>query len=137
MKILGKVPYYRLCGLKEFRMVEGWRFAVSCDGDVLDFNSYGVGKVRPMKQCDNGKGYMFVRLGGRYRYVHRLVAKAFLPNPNGCNEIDHIDTVRGNNRVENLRWVTHKENCNNPKSLKHYSERRRRRRSVLDIPPLF
>ena len=99
MKILAKVPYYRLCGLKEFRMVEGGRFAVSCDGEVLDFNSYGTGKVRPMKQCDNGKGYMFVRLDGRYRYVHRLVAKAFLPNPNGCSEIDHMRCSAIKNRT--------------------------------------
>jgi hypothetical protein len=46
--------------------------------------------------------------------VHRLVAQAFIPNPDNKSEIDHINTDRTDNRVENLQWVTRKENCNNP-----------------------
>ena len=46
--------------------------------------------------------------------IHRLVAEAFLPNPLGLRDVDHIDGNKSNNRVENLRWVSHKENCNNP-----------------------
>ena len=46
--------------------------------------------------------------------IHRLVAEAFLPKPLGATEVDHIDGNKSNNRVENLRWVTHKENTNNP-----------------------
>lgn len=52
-------------------------------------------------------------------YVHRLVAESFIPNVNNKPEIDHINTVRHDNRVENLRWVTRKENRNNPISLEH------------------
>ena len=47
-------------------------------------------------------------------YVHRLVAEAFIPNPLGLKDVDHIDGNKSNSRVENLRWVSHKENCNNP-----------------------
>ena len=60
-------------------------------------------------------------------YVHRAVAELFIPNPENKPHIDHINTVRTDNRVENLRWVTHKENCNNPLTLKHISESSRGR----------
>lgn len=43
-------------------------------------------------------------------YVHRLVAQAFIPNPLGLRDVDHIDGNPTNNVVENLRWVSHKEN---------------------------
>lgn len=49
--------------------------------------------------------------------LHRLVAQEFIPNPDNLTEIDHIDGNPENNSVENLRWVTHKQNCNNPITL--------------------
>ena len=50
-------------------------------------------------------------------YVHRLVAETFLSNPDNKPEIDHINTNYLDNRVENLRFVTHTENMNNPESV--------------------
>lgn len=47
-------------------------------------------------------------------YVHRLVAEAFIPNERNKPCIDHIDADRTNNITSNLRWVTYKENNNNP-----------------------
>ena len=52
-------------------------------------------------------------------YIHRLVAESFIPNFYNKPEVDHINTVRIDNRVENLRWVTRKENMNNHLSLEH------------------
>ena len=46
-------------------------------------------------------------------HVHRAVAELFIPNPENKPEVDHINTDRHDNRAENLRWVTKKENANN------------------------
>jgi hypothetical protein len=45
--------------------------------------------------------------------LHRLLAKAFIPNPENKPEVDHINTNRADCNLKNLRWVTHKENNNN------------------------
>lgn len=59
-------------------------------------------------------------------YIHRAVAELFIPNPENKPQVDHIDTNIHNNRFDNLRWVTHKENCNNPLTRKHNSEAQNR-----------
>lgn len=73
---------------------------------------------------DNG-GYEYVTFTRNSKSkkfkVHRLVGEAFIPNPENKPQIDHIDTIRTNNKVENLRWVTRSENNLNPITLKRYS----------------
>ena len=56
------------------------------------------------------------------RQVSRLVAAAFIPNPENKPCIDHIDGDRTNNHADNLRWVTYLENNNNPITKKRLSE---------------
>jgi hypothetical protein len=67
-----------------------------------------------LKDKDNGKGYRVLDLykeGKRYcKKKHRLVAEAFIPNPDNKPEVNHIDTDKTNNYATNLEWVTGKEN---------------------------
>ena len=69
----------------------------------------------------NKGGYLRVHLRkDNYSYtplIHRLVAQAFLPNPNNKPQIDHINTNKTDNRVCNLRWTTASENMKNPITL--------------------
>lgn len=64
--------------------------------------------------CKNGKSH-------KHGLVHRLVAQAFIPNPENKPNIDHLDCNPLNNCVNNIRWCTQKENCRNPLTRKHIS----------------
>lgn len=121
--ILKEIPYYRLCNLTEWRIVKGNpRYAVSCNGEVLNWNWKRTGKPRICSPSDNGKGYLILSINRVPTLVHRLVADAFIPNPQHKPEVDHIDINRQNNCAWNLRWTTAKENQNNPSTIKKMSE---------------
>ena len=63
---------------------------------------------------DNGSGYKRVKLWrnkqSEMKYRHRLVAETFIPNPNNLPEVNHIDSNRSNNHIDNLEWVSRKQN---------------------------
>ena len=108
-------------------------YAVSENGVVKSLDRYFQNqgtthhkKERLLKQNTNHTGHKVVVLckdGKTYpRFVHRLVAEAFIPNPDNKPVVDHIDTNPSNNSVDNLRWVTTRENCMNPLTRVHNSE---------------
>lgn len=103
---------------EEWRDVVGYEglYQVSNIGRVKRLKGYGCKLSRILKPCKNHFGYIDVSLckdgKEQKKKVHRLVAAAFIQNPDNKPEIDHIDGTRDNNRADNLRWVTHKENLN-------------------------
>ena len=108
---------------KPIKDFEGY-YEVSNIGRVRSLNYKRTGKEKILKNIEDYKGYLEVVLtknGKRKQFkVHRLVAEAFIPNPENKPCIDHINTIKSDNRVENLRWVTYKENSNNEKTLEKF-----------------
>ena len=64
------------------------------------------------------ESYCYIIINQKREFVHRLIAKVFIPNPENKPQVDHINRIRNDNRVENLRWATCKENCSNKGSFK-------------------
>lgn len=78
-------------------------------------NQYGDYKIeKNITPYKNEKGYLRVGLSKDnkkvVKKVHQLVAQAFIPNPNNYSEVNHINGIKTDNRVENLEWCTHKQN---------------------------
>lgn len=128
--------------MEEWRDIKGYEglYQVSNLGRIKSLNHYieatkghpQLYKGRLLKNWVHPKThYMVTDLfkDGIRKHVktHRLVAEAFIPNPDNKPFIDHINRDRLDNRVENLRWVTKTENMNNPLTLLAISKAQKKR----------
>lgn len=102
------------------------KYEVSNYGNVVSLNYRQTGERHPLSIKTGKDGYLRVTLCKKCIcksiLVHRLVAEAFIPNPENKPFVDHIDTDRKNNCVLNLKWCNRKENANNPITLKRMGD---------------
>jgi hypothetical protein len=91
--------------VKKIKHPDLTNYYISKDGEI--FNS----KFAPVKSY-LVNGYYFVQIKKKKYAVHRMVALTYIKNTNNHLVVNHIDENKTNNKVENLEWVTQKENCN-------------------------
>ncbi len=99
--------------LEHWASLDGYlNYQVSWFGRVLNTKT---GRI--LKPRTSGPGYLFVGLykngKGKMHYIHKLVAREWVSNPEEKRCVDHIDGDRTNNHHENLRYATHAENARN------------------------
>jgi len=113
----------------EWKTITGYpNYQISTNGDVFSTN---INKIMSPKK--HYKGYLYVTLSNagdtKAFKIHRLVAQAFLPNPNNLPQVNHIDGDKTNNNYKNLEWCTNSEN------VKHsYNTGLRKRYKGSDSP---
>ena len=96
---------------------------VSTLGNIYSMKN---GKEKELKQGKGSRGYLQVSLSSKTYSVHRLVAQAFIPNPDNLPQVNHKDESKENNCVSNLEWCTAEYNCNYANRNNKISETQKR-----------
>ena len=122
------------------KLIEGFEnYSIDRQGNVFNLIT---GTFKTPTSNKSGKGYMYVDLysKGKHKrkYVHRLVAEAFIPNPENKPYINHIDGNPHNNNVDNLEWCTPLENVEHASKVlgamtQYKTANEKRKRAVWQI----
>ena len=92
-------------------------YEVSDQGEVRNAKTK---KLLSLKKKIRGYVYVHLHQDGKSKVVtvHRLIASAFIPNPNNLETVNHINYIKDDNRVENLEWMSYSENSGNKNPYK-------------------
>lgn len=105
-------------GLESSYMISSFGRVISLPKPFNHNGKISYSRHRLLKHSTSTSGYYRVCLNGKFHNIHRLIAQAYIQNPEGKPCVDHINTIKTDNRIENLRWVSQKDNMNNPITLK-------------------
>lgn len=114
---------------EQWKDIEGYEglYQVSDRGRIKSFNYMNTGKTGYIRPGKHRLGYLQIRLAKngvrKTYYLHRLVAEAFIPNPDNLPEVNHKDEDKTNNQVENLEWCNHRYNVCYGTAIKRTSEK--------------
>lgn len=133
IELYGEVPVIDVYG-------EKWKQVEDTNYEISDHGRLRRKGQRKLISGGLNNGYYKVSLktseGVVARSIHRLVAQAFIPNPENKEMVDHIDGNRINNNVTNLRWVSAEENANNQhrlEELTRIAEQKRYEKQIIDL----
>jgi len=103
---------------RDYRRLDN-NYIISNYGEIFSLRGK---EPRELKSHDSGYGYLKLRVGERYDYVHAFVGEAFIGKRTGTLTYDHIDRNRKNNRADNIRLATtYEQACNKNKRFDNTS----------------
>lgn len=130
--------------MEEWKIIEEFPdYEISSFGNCKKKNTtkggYSVGKfIKPKIMYDKYLMFRLNKEGKQYfQNAHRLVAIHFITNPENKKEVNHKDCNKQNNRVENLEWVTPRENIDHAVKMGRYINNGGRKGSKFNIPSYY
>lgn len=118
-------------------MEEIWKDIEGYEGKYQVSNLGRVRRIEILPAHTHYRGYKYVNLNQQHKYIHRLVASAFIENPDNLPTVNHIDENKENNTVSNLEWASYYENNHHGTAISRRSITRSKKVLQYDLEGNF